>query len=504
MATDVLSADGRVVHFPPAAVAACATLAHVTQHCPAGSVPVPFAADTLECFLAALGGGDAPEERSAVPEDVAAELVVVADYLDCAALMQPLCRRLAGSDLTGRDFSLELWSCIVEHIELPAGCALALQRPELTDVLRPRLVALAKRVTLRSAASNGHLAVCQWLTEEFGITRGEARAWDNSALRFAAIHGHLGVCQWLTEKFGLTADDVRATYNQVFHNQNMCCVNGRRTWRTANILRAACGSGQVAVCQWLTERFGLTVDDVRANDNDALRFAVINGHLEVCQWLTEKFGLTADDVRGTNAKYPAIHVLSRADDMPMWSTAHALCTAAITGHLAVCQWLTEKFGLTAADARANSNLAFRWAAEEGRLEVCQWLTETFHLTAADACANGNDAFRRAAGEGHLEVCQWLTEKFGLTAADARANGNLAFRWAAGEGHLAVCQWMVERFGLTADDASCAIRRCLPLCNSNDDQRAVVEWLVGRFGLETPEENRVIVNASTYNFLWYSA
>jgi len=286
MAADVLSADGRVVHFPPAAVAACATLAHVTQHCPAGSVPVPFAADTLERFLAALEHGAVPEECSAVPGDVAAELVVVADYLDCAALMQPLCRRLAGSDLSDRDFSLELWSCIAEHLTLPAGCALALQRPELadvlrprltalaqrpelTDVLRPRLLALARRVTLDSAASDGHLAVCQWMTEEFGLTADD----NGDAFRRAAQGGHLAVCQWLTEKFGLTAADVRKSENYTF-------------------LSSAARHGHLAVCQWMVERFGLTADDA----SRAIRWCLPlcdsdDDQRAVVEWLVGRFGL---------------------------------------------------------------------------------------------------------------------------------------------------------------------------------------------------------------------
>jgi hypothetical protein len=251
MATDVLSADGRVVHFPAPAVAACATLAHVTQHCSAGSVPVPFAADTLQRFLAALERGAVPEECSAVPGDVAAELLVVADYLDCAALMQPLCRRLAGSDLSGRDFSLELWSCIAEHLTLPVGCALALQRPELADVLRPRLTALAqrpeladvlrprltalaRRVTLGSAASDGHLAVCQWMTEEFGLTADD----NNDAFRRAAQGGHLAVCQWMVERFGLTADDASRAIRWCLP----LCDSDDDRW---------------AVVEWLAGRFGL-------------------------------------------------------------------------------------------------------------------------------------------------------------------------------------------------------------------------------------------------------
>ena len=61
--------------------------------------------------------------------------------------------------------------------------------------------------------------------------------------------------------------------------------------------------------------------------------------------------------------------------------------------------------------------------------MAQWLTEQFGLTADDARADNNYALQGACGNGRLEVAQWLTERFGLTAADARAdNDNLALRW----------------------------------------------------------------------------
>jgi hypothetical protein len=447
MPTDVVSLDGCVVHFPAHAVSACATLVHVTQHCTAGTVPVPFVADTLERFLAALAGGGVTDGH--VPE-----LLLVADYLDCAALMQPLCRRLAGADLTGHDFSLELWSCITEHMALPAGCSLALQRPELTDILRPRLVALAKNVTLQSAAADGHLAVCEWLTQELGLTAQDARSGNNYPLRHAAINGHLAVCQWLTERFGLTADDACSLDNHAL------CVAASR--------------GRLGVCQWLTERFGLTADDARSANRFNLE--CVGDAPPVRQWLTEH--------PGVSITIPTCH-------------NYALHYAAGNGHLAMCKWLTKRFGLTAEDARADNSGALRDAAIHGHLAVCKWLVRRFRLTAVDARRLHNRAFCVAAGGGHLAVCQWLVRRFKLTADDARSRDNFALRNAVANGHLAVCHWLTERFGLTADDASRAVN--FVYLRDNGD-RVAVEWLMERFGLKTPAEVEVRVVCRTLNFL----
>jgi hypothetical protein len=130
---------------------------------------------------------------------------------------------------------------------------------------------------------------------------------------------------------------------------------------------------------------GLTSDDARAYNNEALRVACKHGHLEVAQWLTDRFQLTADDARAYNNE--------------------ALRVACKHGYLEVAQWLTDWFQLTTADARADDNGALRWSCGNGHLEVAQWLTDRFQLTADDARAWQIEALREACGNGHLEVAQ---------------------------------------------------------------------------------------------------
>ena len=337
-------------------VSACGTLAHVTQHCSGGQIPVPFPAAELSRFIAAVQDGaaavltdteadtdGATKGVTSIPDEHLPALVKLADYMDCAALMQRLCARLAALDsatLAQVYLPLEVWACIAQHLTLPTGCALHFARPDISDVLQPRLDKLAKDMTLADACYDGHLDVCRWLADRFGLTAADARRRNNYALLCAAQNGHLAVCQWLVERFHLSAYDMRKDHN---------CALG-----------FAAQFGHLAVCQWFTQQYSLTAGDARSVNNYALRYAAGNGHLEVCQWLVETFSLTASD------------------------------------------------------ARTDHNYALRWAAQDGHLEVCRWLTERFNLTAEDARADNNYALRHAAQDGHLEVCRWLTERFGIT------------------------------------------------------------------------------------------
>ena len=105
---------------------------------------------------------------------------------------------------------------------------------------------------------------------------------------------------------------------------------------------------------------GLTTDDARTFNYEALREACGNGHLEVVQWLTDRFQLTSDD--------------ARAEDN------EALRMACYYGYLEVAQWLTDQFQLTAADARARNNQALRYAYHYGYWKVELWLEDRFGIS----------------------------------------------------------------------------------------------------------------------------
>jgi hypothetical protein len=92
---------------------------------------------------------------------------------------------------------------------------------------------------------------------------------------------------------------------------------------------------------------GLTIDDARAQNNFALRWACRCGHLAVVDRLLE-LGLTLED--------------ARAHDN------YALCEACTKGHLEVVERLLS-LGLTPTDARADDNFSLRRACMRGHHAV---------------------------------------------------------------------------------------------------------------------------------------
>jgi hypothetical protein len=197
-----------------------------------------------------------------------------------------------------------------------------------------------------------------------------------------------------------------------------------------------------------------------------LHSAALQGHLSVCQWLAKHLGLSTK-----HARTPDAH------------SHTALQLAAYGGHLAVCKWLTERFYLTAKDARGKTPPAHTapplWlAARKGHLPVCKWLAERFKMTAKNARADRKCVLQLAARRGDLEMCQWLTQRFELVAKDAEA----ALASAVKCGHLATCQWLTARFGLTAgrDALSDAAR---------GGHLEVCQWLTEHFGLTVADARR---------------
>ena len=74
------------------------------------------------------------------------------------------------------------------------------------------------------------------------------------------------------------------------------------------------------------DEFGLTANDARTEDNDALKMAAYNGHVEVLRFLKNEFGLTAEDARTNNNE--------------------ALRNAYRNGHIKVVEFFEQEWGLT--------------------------------------------------------------------------------------------------------------------------------------------------------------
>jgi len=61
-----------------------------------------------------------------------------------------------------------------------------------------------------------------------------------------------------------------------------------------------CSRGSQRAASWLADRFALSGEDARADDNSAFRLACSNGHLSVSQWLADRFALSGEDARAEN------------------------------------------------------------------------------------------------------------------------------------------------------------------------------------------------------------
>lgn len=245
-------------------------------------------------------------------------------------------------------------------------------------------VAYKERMSLfTTAVGNDHLAVCQFLVSDVGLTLDELR--QSSALQDAAKMGRLSMCQFLKDQ-GFTLDDVRARNNSA--------------------LRSASAYGHLPVIQFFKD-WGLTIQDVldgpRKFDTSFL-LAAESGHAHVLQYFKEwrdpsGSQLTLQDVRARNNL--------------------AFSLAASYGHVQVLQFFKEwrdpdGSRLTIQDVRDDSNNALLMAARNGHLNVCQFLknwgtdpTDGSGLTLDDLSTFHNYALRKARNYGHTKVVKFL-------------------------------------------------------------------------------------------------
>ena len=100
------------------------------------------------------------------------------------------------------------------------------------------------------------------------IFDGDVHRDDNLLLRKICADDDWEIIQWLIAKFGLQPDDLRANNNEA--------------------IRGACELGNISsVNNYLY--YGLTYNDVATNHNEGFRRACIKGHLDLVQWMFRMF-----------------------------------------------------------------------------------------------------------------------------------------------------------------------------------------------------------------------
>jgi len=99
----------------------------------------------------------------------------------------------------------EVWACqwIMAHYhEIPRECEGKSTSFQEGEVTKCQLFAM-EQAARRGHVRMGHLGVCRWLAEHFGLTPTDARAGNNHALCAASLHGHKEICAWLVHHFDL-------------------------------------------------------------------------------------------------------------------------------------------------------------------------------------------------------------------------------------------------------------------------------------------------------------
>lgn len=168
----------------------------------------------------------------------------------------------------------EIWARIFTHLSFQERVAAAAAWPQIPprlcgEGLRDDRVALLQKMMATSSNSMGNtLGALRFCTRE-----------DVLALR---------VVQWAA------ADKQWALVKWV--DKNLAEPGGERP---LSDYTPRCVSA-VDFLRYVLWEFELTADDVRAEDNAALRSAARFGHLDMVRYLVEEVGLTAADVRAGN------------------------------------------------------------------------------------------------------------------------------------------------------------------------------------------------------------
>jgi len=162
-------------------------------------------------------------------------------------------------------------------------------------------------------------------------------------------------------------------------------------WNTEinTALHLSCEIGEMDFIQQYTNDI-IKLENMRSNDNYALKTACKQGHLEIVAFLVENFQLTIDDARSDNN--------------------YALRNACFFGHFEIVKLLVDHFGLTVDDIRCINNYAIHASCSLEHFEIVQWLVDKFDLKIEDFLCNKNWVLDYVK---YTELGSWVLQKFDL-------------------------------------------------------------------------------------------
>lgn len=369
--------------------------------------------------------------------------------------------RALDDDELWRDLTQNQLVRSLKHACRFGGVELVQKRVKVFGILRSDIVTVSGQSVIFEHIAFRDLDSARWLASHFSLTSYDIDdIWLNLALERACFECRVDIAQWLASTFNMATKHLKyKRMGDIIYS---------------NIFIKACArpdsdSGQPSIVEWLITYFRLDLAYFRTECYESpLATACHNGQLGTVRSLTRLLGLTVEDVRhGQN---------------------QALISACARS-LELAQWLVSHFELTADDVRAQNNRAFITACTNyGRWSTAQWLAETFNLTLEDASPDRNryGAFRLLCSRGYLQNASGMALHFGLTpeyVRDSRALIN-----ACENGHEHIVEWLVEDFGVTADDIRSENCRAVYKAIQAQNYR-LADWLINRFDLGVEEITR---------------
>jgi hypothetical protein len=235
---------------------------------------------------------------------------------------------------------------------------------------------------------------------------------------------------------------LRLAYNHdhvdVKLDSNFISVNDSFKYELFNM----CEINSIELCDCLKKKL---IDETSDAKNVVLLWACENGSLELIELIHLIFGLTVENIKKDNNR--------------------SIVAACINKHLDIIIYLHTHFGLNANDFTENKNIMFRRACENGDLPMVTYMHEEIGFTRSHARTSLKDALRLSCSIGHIHILKYLHQHFHLTNDDIHVNNNQAIKKACENGHLNIVEYLFEQFG-RSQARSCLNYAIKLSCNSN--------------------------------------
>ncbi|KAH3765060.1 hypothetical protein Pelo_3065 [Pelomyxa schiedti] len=277
---------------------------------------------------------------------------------------------------------------------------------------------------------------------------------NGCVLRFCAIFGCRRVPEWILSHFPEDETPVESgTASRCFVLLIYSCVNGRMDYvrwvvskfpvsseEMASAFVTSCHRGQMEVCKFLVEKYGLMADHVIRSD-PAIKGTIERGYLDMFQWLVSTYGLT----RNNFTKYFASLLrqvfetgnLAFAEwfctqfEVDQNDTWEILCGIMKTGSLQMVKWFTAKFEYPWRSASSY----FIQIANTSHPDFVEWLCDTFPRSC-------DELLKPACSNGHIDSVKLLCEKVSFDSSSVW----FPFVASLQNGFLEIAKYLETKYG----------------------------------------------------------